>query len=118
MQRQFSSIGKTYIVPWPEVREEKNRDMRLDKEKAFQRLFDFQLCSMVRLMVQVNDDSLWSWEKSLVLHNSPHLEKSLQVVDLSKGHGYQHKGFKEGPKHHSAVCVVINWRGEKHRTVH
>lgn len=44
------------------------------------------------------------------LNNSPYFKESLQVVNLSKGHGHQHQSFKEGPKHNSAVCVVIDWR--------
>lgn len=50
------------------------------------------------------------------LHDSPYFEKSLQVVNLSEGHGDEHQGFEEGPQHHSAVGVVVNYgRREKMR---
>lgn len=43
-----------------------------------------------------------------LLNNPPDFKKSLQVVDLSQCHGNKNKSFEEGPKDHSAVCVVVD----------
>lgn len=42
------------------------------------------------------------------LYDSPHFKESLQVVNLSEGHGHQHQSLEEGPQHHPAVRVVID----------
>ncbi len=52
------------------------------------------------------------WNTDRILYDSPHFKESLQVVNLSKGHGHQHQSLKERPQHHPAVRVVIDWRTE------
>lgn len=51
----------------------------------------------------------------ITLHYSPYFKKSLQVVNLSECHCHQNQSFKEGPEHHSAVRVVIDWNKKKER---
>lgn len=48
------------------------------------------------------------------LNHSSYFKKSLEVVDLSKGHGYKNKGFKKGPPYHAAIGVVINCEEKKY----
>lgn len=45
-----------------------------------------------------------------ILDHSPHFKKPLQVVYLSEGHGYENERLKEGPQHHPAVSVVVDWK--------
>lgn len=57
----------------------------------------------------------WSTQEDflITLNDSPYFKKSLQVVNLSECHCHQNQSFKEGPKHHSAVCVVIDWNKKR-----
>ena len=45
---------------------------------------------------------------SVVSHHSPHFKESLEIVDLTQGHGHQHQRFKERPHDHSAVGVLVD----------
>lgn len=53
----------------------------------------------------------------IALHHSPYFEKSLQVVNLSERHRHQNQSFEERPQHHSAVCVVVDWREKRRQFV-
>ena len=42
------------------------------------------------------------------LDDPPDLEESLEVVDLSEGHGDEDEGLEEGPHDDAGVCVFVD----------
>lgn len=59
-------------------------------------------------LVNLGLDGFMLWNTDRILYDSPHFKESLQVVNLSEGHGHQHQSLEEGPQHHPAVRVVID----------
>lgn len=44
----------------------------------------------------------------LRLHDSPHLEESLQIEDLPYCYQDQYHGFEKRPHHNSEICTLID----------